>query len=196
LLLPSDDASHTYESAFHVDADSVSVDGLNLLTENTKGGNLAILTIGPQGTAVEVVEAQEEPFVQGWMPKNGDITKCLPVPTPVYTFSGVGKLAITYVVVPVAPGAESPMTGIRPLHVRAGNLACSAGVLTMANGKEIYFAQREPGDIRMAVGEGETDSESGALFADRSGRVERISLATGAGIWGDGTQLSPNDSIV
>jgi hypothetical protein len=130
------------------------------------------------------------------MPKHGDITKCLPVPTPVYTFSGAGKLAITYVMVPVAPGAEAPVTGIRPLSVRAGDLACSAGVLTMADGKEIYFAQREPGDSRMAVGEGETDAESGALFADGSGRVDRILLANGTGVWGDDSLLSPGDYIV
>ncbi len=195
FLLPADDASHTYESAFHLDTESATVDGLSVQTNNAEGGNLAIYAIGPRDASLQVILAQEEPFIQGWMPKGGDVTKCLPVPTPVYAFGGSGKLALIYAIVPIAPGEASPVSSLRAISVQAGDLACAAGVLTMVDGREFHFAQREPGEESMLVGDAETDAESGALIVDRSGRIEKVLLVNGSGVWGQGALLSPGDNI-
>ena len=47
----------------------------------------------------------------------------------------------------------------------------------------------------MLVGDAETDAESGALIVDRSGRIEKVLLVNGSGVWGQGALLSPGDNI-
>jgi len=189
FLRPSDEAMHTCESMFHLDAGAAEILGAGCETRNADGGNLGIYGIVPPGTALEIVSGQEDPAVQGWIPRNG-IHKCEPIPTPIFRAEGAGTLVLSYVLCPIPPGAPSPISDVERIPGSAGELAAIGGRIAMRDGREIYFGQREAGEGRMRSDAGETDAEAAAVAIAPSGKIGRLILVNGTEALSGGQRLS------
>jgi len=112
---PRDKDSHRYECVFHLDAPAVEVDETtrSVVTRHEEGTNLGIFPLGTEGLEVTVIEGQEEPFVQGWLPlRTASMTGVRPIPTPVFSVEGAGEVRMACVFVPVPQG--SPNVSVKP----------------------------------------------------------------------------------
>lgn len=110
-LEPADEAVHTYEALFHLDAEEVKVDGLQVATQN-KEANLALSAFGAD--SVSVIKGQKEPVVQGWLPdSSGGYGGIRPIPTAVYRKQAKGKTTVLYALFPSAATAACPVKGLR-----------------------------------------------------------------------------------
>ncbi|MFP4502925.1 MAG: alginate lyase family protein [Candidatus Hydrogenedentota bacterium] len=100
-----DGQSHTYESYFHLDAPKVEIGGNGaVVTQYPDGPQLGIYTIMDEGLTVDIVEGQEEPYVQGWLPRGHGIPGIRPAPTARFTRTGGGTRHFVYAFVPTPEG--------------------------------------------------------------------------------------------
>jgi len=113
VLLPRDDAEHTYESPFHLDAEGVTVDPATgtVTTTNRGEANLAIVPLWEEGMSVEVISGQEYPVVQGWL-REGDYG-VRPAPTPTFRQTRRGVTTFVYVFFPIPPEKECPIVAVK-----------------------------------------------------------------------------------
>lgn len=115
-LEPRDDPAnaHRYESVFHLDVPKVWVDEARkaVLTQVPGGPNLGIFPLPTEGLQVRIIEGQEEPFVQGWLPLGHGIRGVRPIPTPTFVLEGPGIQHFLYVFYPV-PQGEVPAVEVR-----------------------------------------------------------------------------------
>ena len=116
-LEPSDEAPHTYEALFHLDAEDAAVDGLQVVTR----GDGPVLTLQAFGAGdVRIVKGQKEPDVQGWLPdSSAGYGGVRPIPTAIYRTQAQGKVTVLYALVPSASAAASP---VKALHLADGAL--------------------------------------------------------------------------
>jgi hypothetical protein len=125
-LEPKDEAVHSYEALFHLDAEEVKVDGLQVATQN-KGANLTLLAFGTDG--VTIIKGQKEPVVQGWLPDSSSgYGGIRPIPTAVYKKQAQGNVVMLYALFPSASSAPCPVTDVR--------LANSTLTVTRGHGSE------------------------------------------------------------
>jgi hypothetical protein len=113
-LQPPDDNEYSYESLFHLNADTAEVDPKTaaVVTQNTKEANLVVWPVAAGKMDTTVVKgAQEEP-VQGWA--NGPWR---PVPTAVFAGKASGKFCMATVLYPLAPNAACPIQSVVLLPV-------------------------------------------------------------------------------
>jgi hypothetical protein len=119
-LEPRDDPAnpHRYESVFHLDVPGVRVDEATkaVITQVPGGPNLGIFPLTVEGLQVRVVEGQEEPFAQGWLPRGHGIRGVRPIPTPTFVLEGRGVQHFLYVFYPV-PSEEVPTVEVRAWNV-------------------------------------------------------------------------------
>ena len=196
IMTPSDEENHGYESAFILTADGAAAEGLCVRTSHPDGPGCALHGLGPDGASLRIATGEREPNLRGWMPKPGDISCCHPTPTAVYSFSGCGKIAATYVIAPISEGAPSPIASVSRISTWPTEVCAIAGVIHRTDGRQIYFVQREPGDFRLHAQDGETDAEAGAMVVGGSGTIEALHLANGSAIWSGGQSLSVGDAIL
>ena len=109
-LTPDDDASHRYESPFHLDAEGADADGLRVTTRNREASNLAIVPAAQEGLSLEVITGQEESYVQGWIRDRQYSVR--PIPTPTYRLAGTGEQQIAYVFYPIPAGETCPVENV------------------------------------------------------------------------------------
>ena len=170
ILKPSDEVSHTYEAMFHLDADDAEVlaNGRGVMTRNSGGeSNLGIYAISTKTIDVRIVSGQEEPTVQGWIPRGGPY-QCEPIPTAIFKTEGDGPT-----------GEGSPVTHVEYIPAVGDNgRVAIAGRVALRDDREFYFVQSEAGEGWIRVADGETDAEAGAMeLVD--GWVNKIALANG-----------------
>ena len=181
ILRPSDEASHTYEAMFHLDADDAEVleNGRGVITKNSAGeSNLGIYAISTKPIDVRIVSGQEEPTVQVWIPRGGPY-QCEPIPTAIFKTEGDGPTAMSYVLYPVKAGEESPVAHVEHIPAAGDNGRIAiAGRIALRDGREIYFVQSEAGKGWVRVSDGETDAEAGAMELI-DGWVNKMVLANG-----------------
>ena len=103
-------------------------------------GNLGIYGLVPERTQLDVISGQEEPVVQGWIPR-GKPYECQPLPTAVYRTEGGGTTAMSYVLAPIAPHEMSPVSYAERLTTSVGS---TAGRVLLKDGRMIHFAVRLP----------------------------------------------------
>ena len=195
ILTPEDDSVHHYESAFILDTDGASADGLVAQTSNGGGPGCAIYGLGPEGTSLRIAQGEQDPHYRGWMPRDGDISCCHPVPAAIYSFKGSGKIISSYIIVPMRDGNSNPVTSVSSAPTSPSAVCSIGGVIRRIDGRQIYFVQREPGDHSIRGLNGETDTEAGAMVITESGCIEALHLPAGTGVWGDGQSLSVGDYI-
>ena len=110
-LEPKDAQTHIYEALFHLDAEDVKVDGLQVATQG-KGPVLTLLAFGAEDVAV--IKGQKEPVVQGWLPDSSSgYGGVRPIPTAVYRKRAQGKTTLYYVLSPSATPAACPVKDVR-----------------------------------------------------------------------------------
>lgn len=115
-LTPSDAAEHTYESTFHLDTPAVLVDeGLrSVVTQNAKGAQLGIFPLPTPELQVRIIQGQEQPFVQGWLPREHALTGAFPRPCVYFTQKGKGTVRFLYVFAPAPEGHPVPVLIVTP----------------------------------------------------------------------------------
>lgn len=118
-LVATDDRPHTYESLFHLDADTARVDAPArvVATINADAANLTIVPLLPhdgpmadRSLGVRIAAGEDEP-VQGWA---NDPWR--PVPTAIYKTSGAGTVWLAYALYPTRAGEVCPVVGVAPAH--------------------------------------------------------------------------------
>lgn len=181
ILKPSDDAAHEYEAMFHLDADDADIlrDGRQVLTKNGPGqSDLDIRALATAPITTRIVSGQEEPTVQGWIPRGGPY-QCEPIPTAIFKTTGHGAIAMTYILYPVKPGEESPIIHVEHIPIAGDNDRLGiAGRIALRDGRDIYFIQAEAGEGWLRASDGETDAEAGAMTLT-DGWVETLALING-----------------
>lgn len=195
ILSPSDDAVHHYESAFVLATDEASAEGLVVMTSGLEGPTCAIYGQGPSGTSLRIASGERDPDFRGWMPKNGDISCCHPTPTAVYSFSGSGKVITSYVIVPIPKAGPNPIASLNFAPTSPSDVCAIGGVIQRTDGRQIYFVQREPGEHRVYLLNGETNAEAGAMIVNSSGCIEAMHLPAGAAVRGDGQPLTTGNFV-
>lgn len=111
-LTPHDEAEHSYESPFHLDAEAVEIDrdSKAVITKNMDTGNLMIIPAMVPGLDVEVMLGQIEPYVQGWVREGNYGVR--PIPTPTYTLKKKGTAYFAYVFYPTPKSEKSPVESV------------------------------------------------------------------------------------
>ncbi len=135
-LEPSGDMEYSYESLFHLNADTAEVNPkiAAVVTRNTKEANLVLWPAATAKIDTTVVKGAKEEPVQGWA--NGPWR---PVPTAVIAGKASGKVRIATVLYPLSPGAACPIQSIALLPVTADGKPDDGAValrLRFANGDE------------------------------------------------------------
>ncbi len=131
-LTPEDDAAHTAEILWHLDAFRATVDGVAVHSQADETANLSVLPSATDGLSVELVAGQETPEWQGWVAiKNHQQGQYAPTPTARYELAFSTPVRLVTLLYPTPPGeeclvgaVEAPTdidaTGIR-LHLADGS---------------------------------------------------------------------------
>ena len=194
FMAAQDGHSHSYESMFHLDTLKADVVGnrKSVETQNRDAGNLGIYGVLPEGTELEIVSGQEEPIVQGWIPR-GKPYECQPLPTAVYRCSGIGITEMTYVIAPIAKEDLSPISYIERLSVDGGR---SAGRIALKDGRSIHYAIRLPGNGAAECGAFSAECDAFAVMESVSGEVSSIHTIEGLALMSDGRPVEVGDRLL
>lgn len=153
-LEPQDGDAHSYESLFHLNADTAAADpktGVVCTANAGKAANLVVWPVAATKLDVAVVKGLEEEPVQGWA--NGPWRA---IPTAVVTLRGDGIQRMATVLYPLPPGQSCPIKSVTPLAVTSGGAPAADAVairITFADGAEhtLLVADR-PGVARQCDG--------------------------------------------
>ncbi len=114
VFTPSDNAVHTYETSFHLNAPDAVVDKKLQAVTGKKDGS-AVLSIVPlrSGSSVKVVTGQEVPEVQGWAhDETCDAYEDVPIATPIFKREAKGQWVEPYLLYPLKAGEKSPVASV------------------------------------------------------------------------------------
>jgi len=116
-LTPADDALHTYQTLWHLNAAAVETDGLSVRSADPGQPNLALIpsqaAAQPGGMRVRVVSGQETPEFQGWKAiKNHQQGEYAPAPTAVYEWAVRGPARLVTLLYPTQPGETCPVAAV------------------------------------------------------------------------------------
>lgn len=199
FMKASDDQSHVYEAMFHLDADAAEIleNGQGVETRNAEGeSNFGIYGMGTTALSVDVISGQEEPTVQGWIPR-GKPYECQPIPTPIFKTEGKGTVAMSYVLCPIRAGEKSPVVHVDVFEATAeGERVAIAGRVGFDDGTAFNFVQAEAGDGTVKVGSGETDAEAGGVWVSQDGVIEKLVLVNGNTLRWHGEVVGVGDSLL
>ncbi len=175
FLTASDGKAHRYEAMFHLDAEGAEVTGMGAVaTQNREASNLTIYPVSSARVVTRVVAGQEEPAVQGWIPRGGPY-KCQPIPTALFDVEGSGVTALAYVLYPTPKGASSPVQGVDLLPVQDG-----IGLrVRFADGRTDLFVQAQGGGRERKFGGFTTDAEATLVRLDAQGRRRAVIAVKG-----------------
>ena len=193
FLRATDGAVHQYEALFHLDSVKVDVvgNGKSVETCNRDAGNLGIYGLVPERTQLDVISGQEEPVVQGWIPR-GKPYECQPLPTAVYRTEGGGTTAMSYVLAPIAPHEMSPVSYAERLTTSVGS---TAGRVLLKDGRMIHFAVRLPDAEDLALDDFHSDGEAFAIVEAADGTVGDMMEVNGSGLKRNGTLLQRGEQL-
>jgi len=141
-LVPNDSQLHTYEALFHLDAEDVKTNGLQVVTQG-KGPCLTVTAFGADG--VDIVKGQKAPVVQGWLPDaSAGYGGIRPIPTALYRRQAQGKVTMLYVLFPSAVAT--------PCAVKDVQLSAAALRVKYADGTDKVYPFQEAADARNETG--------------------------------------------
>ena len=138
-LTPNDDAEHTYEALFHLDAKDATVDGLKVESKNDGQANVAVIAAADAGTSLSVVKGKKEEPVQGWA--NHPWRE---IPCAIYKKSGKGVVTLAFVVTPWPTGQECPVVALDSLKPQRSGFV--AVVRSRDSSQAICWPWRRPGE--------------------------------------------------
>ena len=116
VFSPKDTKVHSYDTWFHFNSDSCEPVLGGYTSADAGSANLAIIPLDTEGVSSKVILGQEDPEVQGWIPK-GQVNISVPVPvaTPSFHQEGAGVTVIPYVLCPSKPGEEPRVSKVKSL---------------------------------------------------------------------------------
>ncbi len=177
FLTPKDTQPHHYDSMFHLDTESVKVNGKSVVTEN-KESNLAIIPPADDGLSLKVISGQEKPIVQGWMPAGGYNVR--PIPVANYSREQSGQTSFACVFYPIGAGKECPIASVEKLRVE-GRSQVVGLTIRFADGRTDHSVQaQKPGDTLRFL-DFETDAEAAHIRVNADGTLKAL-LAGGTKI--------------
>lgn len=194
FMAASDGREHTYEAMFHLDTLKADMVGnrKSVETRNRDAGNLGIYGVLPDDAELEIVSGQEEPIVQGWIPR-GKPYECQPIPTAVYKTRGSGVTEMTYVICPIAKEELSPISYVERLSIREGR---SGGRIALKDGRSIHYGIRLPGHGPAVSGVFSADCDAFAVIESISGEVSSIHTIDGQTLLRDGKPVEVGDRLL
>ena len=189
----TDGRSHSYESMFHLDTLKADVIGnrKSVETQNRDAGNLGIYGVLPRGASVDVVSGQEEPTVQGWIPR-GKPYECQPLPTAIFSSEGAGVTEMSYVVCPIPKQDISAISYVERLSPGAGQ---AAGRIVMLDGRSVHYAIRLSKDNKAVCGDFSADCDVFAVVESANGEVSSIHATENAQVERDGRPVGVGDRV-
>ena len=112
-LTPADDAPHTYQLLWHLNAAAVETDGLSVRSADPGQPNLALIPAQAADINVRVVSGQETPEFQGWKGiKNHQQGEYTPTPTAIYEWTVAGPARLVTLLYPMRPGETCPVAAV------------------------------------------------------------------------------------
>jgi hypothetical protein len=193
FMSAQDDREHTYESMFHLDTLKADVVGnrKSVETRNRDAGNLGIYGILAEGAEVEVISGQEEPIVQGWIPR-GKPYECQPLPTAVFKTRGSGITDMTFVICPIAKQEMTPISYVERLPADPGQ---SAGRVVMKDGRALHYGIRLAAPTTASCSAFSSDSDAFAVIESASGDVSSIHTIDGTVVLRNGQPLEVGQRV-
>lgn len=145
-----------------------------MATRNRGAGNLTIHPVSAAKLATRIVAEQEEPTVQGWIPRGGPY-QCQPIPTALFNVEGGGVTAVSYVLHPTRRGEASPVRGVDRMPVEGG-----IGLrVRFADGRTDLFVQAQAGGREGRFEGGTTDAEAAMVRLDAKGNRTAVIAVKG-----------------
>lgn len=197
FLKASDEQSHHYDAMFHLDADAAEIvmDGKGVETRNEEGeSNFGIYGIANASFSIDVIAGQEEPIVQGWIPR-GKPYECQPIPTPVFKAEGAGTVVMSYVLCPISQGERSPISQVDVFPAQAEQGCAIAGRIGFQDGSSFFFSQAEPGSGNVRAMLAQTDAEAGGVMVSPDGKVSRLIFVNGETLTWAGKEIHEGDDL-
>jgi len=146
-LKPADDATHRYESTFHLDAPEAQVDAENLsVTVEKEDVAFRILPLKVPGLSVRIIQGQTEPFVQGWLPKRHGRTGADPRPCAYYTLERSGPAHYVLVLMPARKGKPFPVCALDSMQETGGELTAR---LVLTSGRSLRLRVLADGGMEL-----------------------------------------------
>ncbi len=176
-MKPEDEAEHSYESLFHLDAETAEVadDGTVTSVTGKDASRLAIVPLPTEGLSVKVVKGVEEEPVQGWA--WAKLGKGGPVPTALYQLTGDGERSLCYLLWPLRAEEKLPVASMR--RIDTDEPGCVAGELTLADGiRHLFMLTTSAGAT--TFGGFETDGRAAFVEVLADGSVGRSFLVGGS----------------
>lgn len=163
-MTPEDDAEHTFEALFHLDAEDAEVDAeTGAVTVAVGEAGFRIVPVGSVVTEVEIISGQTEPEIQGWLP-TGRHNELRPVPTAVFRWTSAGPSAMAFLLLPREAGEDWPIASARPIDAE-GAFALEAN---RPDGSRDVFVNGE-GEAIVIPGVCMTDAEAAMVRFDAEG---------------------------
>ena len=179
-MRPADDARHEYEAMFHLDAlDATVAPADSSVTVQHDGGAFRIIPFSPEEFGVQVIQGQEEPTVQGWLP-TGRHNELRPIPTAVFRWQAAGPSVMAYALVPRAKNQEWPVR-LAQADVNTGPGSLAARIL-LPDGAQDLVVRQEPNSGEALMGPLETDAELALMRIDQSGAPLKVLQIGGSGV--------------
>ena len=182
-LTADDDAEHTCDVLFHINADEAAVDPKNnaVVSSSKNEADVAIVPLNVDGLTASVVKGKAEPPVQGW-------TKCvrkkrdpkypmLAIPTAIFSKTWRKNTDVVTVLYPFPADGQSPVKTVEPLEVQGA----VAARVTLADGAvHVYLCSSKPRET-IEVGGVRTDGEAVDVCA-QPGEKLRLLLVNGTSL--------------
>jgi len=171
-LTPSDDEPHSYEALFHLDSEGVDIDAATQsVTVEYEGAGFRIIPFGAQCPRVQIVEAQTEPWVQGWVP-TGQHNVMRPVPTAIYRWEATGPRTVGFLLIPRDPGGTWPVAEVDCLGgASSGGLGAQ---IVLRDGSRDIVARPTQSGTMTELGPLRTDAEFCLVRVNATGDVRAV----------------------
>ena len=179
-MRPADGAEHEYEAMFHLDAEDATADPKDRsVTVEYDAAAFRIIPVSPEEFGVQVIQGQEEPTVQGWLP-TGRHNELRPIPTAVFRWQAAGPSVMAYALVPRAKNQEWPVR-LAQADVNTGPGSLAARILLPGGAEDLVVCQ-EPNSGEALIGPLETDAELALMRIDQSGAALKVLQIGGSGV--------------
>ena len=137
---PADDALHTYQLLWHLNAAAVETNGLSVRSADPGQPNLALIPSRTTGMSVRVVSGQETPEFQGWMGiKNHQQGEYVPTPTAIYEWTVAGPARLVTLLYPTRPGESCPVAAVDA----SSDVAATEIRLSLVDGEVVVLDEGE-----------------------------------------------------
>ncbi|HUT19808.1 MAG TPA: heparinase II/III-family protein, partial [Anaerolineae bacterium] len=137
-LIPHDEAEHSAQILWHLDAFRATVDGVAVHSQADGTANLSILPAAAPGLRASLVAGQESPEWQGWVAvENHQQGQYTPTPTALYELRFNAPLRLVTLLYPTPPAEECPVAGVEaPTGIDATQIR-----LVLADGSTVDLSE-------------------------------------------------------